>query len=90
MNKRGQAIIFLLMIGSVIIILALAFANPLKQVTDDARNTTSGDTLGLNCVNTTDTFVEAACISTDIAMPYFIGFMIAIAGAVIGAKIFFG
>jgi len=90
MNKNGQVIAFTLMLAVVIIILALAMTYPISEAVGNARNESSGDTIGLNCTTTTDEFVQGTCIVTDLFTPYFIGFVIALAGAVVGAKILFG
>lgn len=91
MNTKGQTVFFLFMLSLVIIILALALAGPLKELVDNARAPTSGDTLGLDCDNASiSSFDKAACVTTDISIFYFIGGLIFITGIIISAKIIFG
>ena len=90
MNKNGQVFFYTFMLGIVIIILALAFAYPVKQAVDTARNPSSGDFTGLDCANTSiSNYDKAACLITDVTTPYFIIGLLAIGGAVIGAKLLF-
>jgi hypothetical protein len=91
MNNKGQVVIFGLMLGVVIIILALALAGPVRQSTEEARNTTvaSGEP-GLDCNNPDiSMFNKAACTATDLTLFYFIAGLIFIAGIVLTAKIVF-
>ena len=104
MNKKGQAIFYSLMVGLVIIILGLALAPAVSQSTNTARNTSSnvsytdadGNTgnitqIGMDCSNSSiSNFDKAACLATDLTLPYFIGFLIFLAGAIITAIITFG
>jgi len=97
-GKGGQAIIFLVMLATVVVILALSLAQPIKLFTDDARNSTINDSIpgvnisraGLDCATTNDTFLQGTCVVTDLYNPYFIGFLLALAGAAIGAKLIVG
>ena len=79
---------FLLMLGVTIIVLILALASPIKIFTDGAMNATSGDTLGMDCSNTTgiSTFTRGACQVVDLTIFYFVGGIIFIAGAIILAR----
>lgn len=98
--KKGQVVVFTLMLAVVLIVLAIAFAPTLIEMTNQARGdnnlTTSAEyggdieTTGLNCTGTNDSYVQAACVITDSYTPYFVGFLIALGGAVIGARIAFG
>lgn len=89
MNNKGQVFFYTFMIGITIIVLALSLAFPVKEAVDTARNDSSGDFIGLNCSSPASTYDRAACIITDITLPYFIIGLLAIGGAVIGAKILF-
>ena len=51
-NRKGQVIGYTIMLVIVITVLALALAGPLQEVVNDARSPTVGDTLGLDCGNT--------------------------------------
>lgn len=89
MKRKGQVFFYTFMIGIVIIILALALAFPVKQAVDTARSDSVGDFTGLNCSSPASTYDKAACLITDITLPYFIIGLLALGGAVIGAKIIF-
>ena len=87
MNNSGQVVLFAFMMGLVVIILALALAPVIKESTDNARNATSGDTLGLDCSNSSiSKFDKGACLTTDLTQPYFFGILIALGGAILAAK----
>jgi len=91
MNKSGSVVIYTLMIGMVIIILALALAPLVQDFTTSAMNSTSGDTAGLDCDNSSiSNFDKATCVSTDLTLFYFIGALIFIAGLIITSKVVFG
>lgn len=91
LNNRGQAVFLLFMLGVVVIILALAFAFPLKQFVDDARANSTDTAVGLGCDNASiSDFNKAQCAITDISLPYFIIGMIALAGIIVGAKLLLG
>lgn len=88
-NRRGQAAMVTTMIAVVFILLALAFAPVIKQFVDSARGPTTETQVGLDCSNSSiDDYAKANCVATDSLMPYYIGFMIFGAGAIIGAKLF--
>jgi len=92
MNNKGSFVIYGLMIGLVIIILALALAPAVSQFTGNAMNVSNGDDVGLNCSYTGNisNFVRAACVVTDLSLFYFISFLIFLAGAVVTARFVFG
>ena len=91
MNTNGQVAFYTFMVAVVVIILALAFAPTLKSFTDSARASSTVDTVGLDCSNTSiSNFDKANCIMTDLTLPYFIIGLIALAGVIIGAKLIFG
>jgi len=87
-NKRGSVVVFGLMLGMVVIILALALAPAVAEFTNNARATVTG----MNCAytNNISTFVRAACVATDMSLFYFIAFLIFLGGAVVTAKFAFG
>ena len=90
MNNRGQLFFYSFMLGITILILALAFAPAIKQQIDTTRSPSSGDYTGLDCGNTSiSNYDKAACLVTDATTPYFIIGLLAIGGAVIGAKVLF-
>jgi len=91
MNNKGSVAIFGLMLGLTIIILGLALAPAVSQATETARNQTNGDTVGLDCSNSSiSDFDKATCIATDLNIFYFIGSIILIGGSLIGIKILSG
>lgn len=91
MNKRGSFVVYGLMVGLVLIILALALAPAISQFTTAAMNISHGDTVGLNCsYDNISNFDKAACVATDLTLFYFIAFLIFLAGAVVTAKFVFG
>lgn len=86
-NKNGQVIVYGFMLGVVIIILAMAFAGPIKKFTDNAQNKTS-EIGGMDCSNESiSNFDKLNCLSTDLSLPYFIGALLAIGGIILTAKI---
>ncbi len=90
MNKKGSLLIYGLMLGLLIMVLALALAPVVSQLTESARNETVGDIMGLDCENTSiSNFDKATCIATDLTLFYFIGGLIFIAGTIVTAKIIF-
>ncbi len=91
MNIKGQTLFFLLMIAIVIVILALALAPALSETINNARNATSGDTLGMDCNNSSiSDFDKAACVSVDLGLFYWTVGLITLAGALFATKkIFF-
>lgn len=89
MNKKGSVLFFGFMLGITIFVLALALAPSVSEFTNSAMNATVADTIGLNCSGTTDNFIKATCVVTDLSLFYFIGSLIFISGAVVTAKWFF-
>lgn len=90
MKSKGQVAIFVLMIFIVVIIMALALAPALKGIIDEARAPSSNIQIGLDCSNDSiSDFDKANCVAVDLYQPYFIGFLIAMGGAIIGARIYY-
>ena len=90
MNKQGSVMIYAIMVGLVILILALALAPSVVQFTSSAMNSSSGDTIGLDCNNESiSNFDKATCIATDSISFYFVGILIFVAGAFLTAKVIF-
>jgi Trk-type K+ transport system membrane component len=91
MNKKASVVIYTLMLGMVIIILALALAPSIQDSTTAAMNESSGDTQGLDCTNASiSSFDKAACIATDLTLFYFVGVLVFIGGLIITAKVVSG
>jgi hypothetical protein len=89
MNNKGQIFFYTFMLGIVVIILALSLAYPVYQVVDTARGNSTEDFIGMNCTSPPDNYYRGACLITDVSLPYFIIGLLAIGGAVIGAKLLF-
>ena len=90
MNKKGQVIFYAFMIGLVIAILALALAPGVQESINLARNESTDSSIGLDCDNESiSNFDKAACTTVDITLPYFIGFLIFLAGAVVLGRMVF-
>lgn len=90
MNNKGQVIIISFMIGLTVAILALALAPALQSQITDARNVSTDSSIGLDCDNESiSNFDKAACVVTDITLPYFIGFLLLLAGAVVLGRVIF-
>lgn len=81
---------YLLMLGTVVVVLALALAHPVRQHIDNVRAANTETTQGLDCSNTSiSDYQKGQCVLTDMSTPYFIFGMLGIAGAVVGAKLAF-
>jgi hypothetical protein len=103
LNNNGQAILFTIMLGVVILILAVALAPVLNTFTAGTMNETYNGNPGLNCTNggtiingtnnpgdiEFNIFGQSTCTILDLYLPFFIGSLVAIGGAAIGAKLFF-
>ena len=90
-NKKASTAIFGMMLGLTILILALAMAPIIQDFTNDARNESLGDTIGMDCENSSiSSFDKAACVTSDLYLFYFIGSLIFISGLVVTSKILFG
>jgi hypothetical protein len=89
-NKKSQILIYGLMLSVTIIILAMAIAPAISESSETARNVTNGDTIGLDCTNSSiSNFDKATCVVTDINTFYFVGSLIMIGGIVLISKIIF-
>jgi hypothetical protein len=91
-NRRGSVLIYGLMLGLVIIVLALALAPSVVQFSSDARNGTNYDGInsGLDCSNSSiSSFDKATCYVVDLNIFYFIAGLIFIGGAFVTSKIIF-
>ena len=90
-NKKGQVLFYSFMLGILILILALAFTEPVKNQIDSIRNATTDEgTVGLDCTNSSiSDYDKGACIVADLTIFHFVGGLIFIAGAIITAKLIF-
>ena len=74
MNNSGQVAIYSIMIGILVFLIVLAVSPLLKEITEEAR-----DSSHLDCDNASiSTGTKATCIVTDL---YLFGFVAAILGA---------
>lgn len=81
-NKKAQAGMVGLMIGIAIFMMAMIFIDPLSDVITEARAASQ-----LDCGNSSiSDGQKGTCLIVDLILPYFIAVVIAIAGAVIGAR----
>jgi len=82
MNKRGQLVVVNIMIGLALIIVGVVVIDPLKEVLTIASNSDN-----LDCSNASiGTGNRMTCIVVDFVLPYFIGMIMAVAGAFVFAK----
>ena len=89
LGNKAQAGALVFMLAVVAILLALAFAPSVNEITTKAMNATS-EVGGMNCTATSDDFVKAACWTADIGQAYFIGGILAIAGVIIAGRVIWG
>ena len=91
MNKHGQVFGYTLALGLVVIILALALAPVGQSFINSAMNQTVGDTVGLDCDNSSiSNFDKGTCVIVDFSAAYFFGGLIFIGGAIIIARLSMG
>jgi len=91
MNKRGQVIFYVFMLGIVLFVLALALTPVVKIFVDDSRNTTTETRLGMDCDNSSiSNFQQAQCLIVDFTLPYFLIALLGLAAVVFGARVLFG
>ena len=89
-NRKAQVLILSLMIGLVVLILGLSLAPALQESISLARNASTDSSIGLDCDNESiSTFQKAGCVASDLTLPYFIGFILFAAGAIILGRIAF-
>lgn len=80
MNKRGVVFFYTLMVGICIVILGIAFAPAIKGVVDDSMTQ-------LTCSTPANDFDQATCWYMDMQKLLFIGGIIFVGFAIIGAKV---
>ena len=89
-NKRASVIIFSIMLGLVVIILALSLAPVGKEFINNAMNASVSDNIGMDCGNESiSSFTKAACVVTDFSLFYFFGGLIFISGLIIVGRVIF-
>lgn len=89
MNDKGSiTLLYTLMIAVAVIILAMGLAPAVKSFVDNSRNTTTDTQVGLDCSNTSiSDFDQATCVSVDLTTPFFLGGLIALAIAILAARL---
>lgn len=95
MDKKASVMIYAMMVGIVIIILALALAPAVRDITYEARNATTivngVEKGGLDCSNSSiSNYDKATCVVVDMNLFYFIGTLILIGGLIVTARVMFG
>lgn len=86
MNRKGSVLIYMMMLGVLVILLALWLAPSVQDFVDEARN----ETTGLDCSNSTiSNYNKATCLVLDLNMFYFIGALIFIGGVIIVGRVIF-
>jgi len=87
MNKKGSVLLYTMMIGFLIIILALALAPATSSLITESMSASTG----LNCTNPViSNYDKATCVVVDLNLFYFIGALIFIGGVIVTARIMFG
>lgn len=82
MNKKGQLALVSFGIGIIILLLGLAFVNPIKDVITPTLSASQ-----LDCANSTiSDGQKLTCLGVDLLLPYFIIVVFGIAGAYFTAK----
>ena len=91
---KGQASAVAFMVAIVILLMALAFAPVVNEITTKSMNESSaelGEVGGMNCTSTyISNSQKAVCWTMDITQSYFIIGLIALGGVVIAARILWG
>ena len=84
LDSKGQVVLFALMVAVVLILLAIAFAPVVKVFVDEARNSSSETSVGLDCGNESiSDYDKANCVAVDAFNWYWFAFLIGLAGAVV-------
>jgi hypothetical protein len=73
MNNNGQAVMVGLMIAMAVIVLLLGSIGTYNQVTAEAQTS-------MSCTTTTDAYVQAGCLISDVSVPYFFAAILGLAG----------
>lgn len=103
-QKRGQVAIVAFMLAVVVIILALAWAKPVNEITTNAMANSSNasgydfegnagtiETIGMECTGSIITdFTKASCWVVDIGQGFYLIALLSFAGVIIAARLVFG
>lgn len=81
MDKKGLVFMYTFMLGTLIIVLGLALATPIKQVVDRAMGTAEMD-----CSSPATDYIQATCWFLDIEKPLISGFIILLGFGIMAAK----
>ena len=89
MNRKAQVPLLMISLAVVVILLAIAFAPAINDVAITASNSSSPTFVGLDCTNASiSDFDKANCVAVDAISPYYIGFILFIAGALVAKVVF--
>lgn len=81
MNNKGQVLLYSLMVATLMIVLILSLAGPVKTFIESSKNQTE-------CENSTiSDYDKAACYTYDIIFLLFVGLGIILAIIIIGSKL---
>lgn len=87
LNNKGSVMFYMLMLGVVLIVMALALAPVIKQNNDNVMGANTDTNQGLDCSNSSiSDFQKAQCYLVDASAPFFFFGLLSLAGIVIGAK----
>lgn len=81
-NKRGQVFLYMLMVGTLVIVLGLALSAPTKEVIDNAR-----DSMYCDVYTNLSLSDETTCYALDISKPAFSGTLILLGIAILGTGV---
>lgn len=79
MNKQSQALMVGVMLAAAIIVVLLGIIGTVNQTSATAYT-------AMNCTTTSDMFVQAGCLVTDISVPYFFAGILGLAGLALIAR----
>lgn len=81
MNNKAQVVIYAMMIGLLVILLALYLAPSVSTFTNETMTS-------LDCTNSSiDNYLQATCVAVDLGAFYFIGAIILIGGGFFAIRI---
>ena len=90
MNSKAQVQMYALMLGLVVLILSLALAPIVMDLSSDSQAAPTADTQGLDCANASiSNFDRITCYAVDLTPFYFIGSLLMIGGIILTIKIIF-
>ena len=79
MNKSAQGLMVGLMLAMAVIVLLLGSIGTYNQVNSESQTS-------MNCTTTTDSFVQAGCLISDVSVPYWFAGILGLAGLALVAR----